>query len=142
MIKNKIIEFMNSCNWDALLLCFESESWKSIDTLDLLDLVNQYNLIDCIIMALKHSNYDSFLYFNEGSFIPESILKHNSNENRIKNAIRTQVLKIIERNIPELVGYIIGLDLVQYLDDEDIVSLLSSPKIDFLELYPAFLQIV
>ena len=130
IIKRKLLNFIREGDLNRLHKYIEFTLLDNLKKEDLIYLLKDpdINLLDKILKALRSTDIDSMFFIGQELF-SEKIIKYG------KEILKEKIIEIIKRNDLDEFSQIIGLGLLELLDDYELKLLLNEPKINLLENY-------
>ncbi len=130
IIRNKFLETIKKKELNKLIEYVEFSLLENLNREDLVFLLKdpEINLLDRILEGLRSPNIDS-TFFIEGKLFSKKIIKY------MGEILKKKISKIVKHNDLNIFSQLIGLGLLELLDDFELESLLNNPKVKLLENY-------
>ena len=114
-------------NHSDLIFVFYEPLLNSLNSEDLLYLIEEFDLIKNYFIALRNKDEVSWLVEGNETLFNAKFLK------LFKNHLKEKIIETIQENDVYLLTTLIKVNLLNYLDKEDFALILHNLKINFLE---------
>lgn len=129
VIKNKIIDVIQNQRFDDLIFINENGLLENLNKTDLIYLIEhpEIDLIGKLFEALMDSEkYD--YYYQDGFFFYSKVI------DLAKNQISQKLLEIVKRDNREENLAFIQLDLLMYVNIDDLITVIQDSELDIIEM--------
>lgn len=130
IITKKLLDFIKEGELNKLIEYIEFSLLENLNKEDLIFLLKdpEINLLEKILEVLRSPHLDS-LFFIGRELFSEKIIKYS------KEILKEKIFEIVKRNDLNDLSQIIGLGLLEFLDDYELESLLNDPEVTILKNY-------